>query len=132
MAMDGDVLAVIDELARQKRRLCGPKSVRHTFPRFALRARSLELRTSMTVSDAEKRSWDLRSSANSGTTRLGRQNIPVDKSHETEVKVIIRNITQYHSHFDVRVERFLDANLGGLSCPFFFTPDKLSWRCFFC
>jgi len=52
MAMDGDVLAQIDELAVRSSRSASPKSS-DTPPRFALRAKSLQLRTLMTVSDVE-------------------------------------------------------------------------------
>ena len=79
MAMDGDVFAQFFELVRQKQSLRGAKSTIHVPPRFALRAKSLQLRTPMTVSDVENGARNCGLPPNSATTRLGRKNIPVDK-----------------------------------------------------
>ena len=101
MAMDGDVLAQIDELAVRSSRSAAPKASDPRSPGFALRAKSLQLRTPMIVSDVENGARICALPPNSATTRLGTKNIPVDKGCETEVKVIVRNITQYHSQFEV-------------------------------
>jgi len=51
--MDGDVLAQIAELARQKQSLGGGKSVRHAFPAVCTLGEVALLRTPMTVSDGD-------------------------------------------------------------------------------
>jgi hypothetical protein len=80
MAMDGDVLAQIAELAREKQSLCDAKASDTRSPRFALRAKSLQLRTPVTVSDVENGARICGLPPNRATTRLGRKNIPVDRA----------------------------------------------------